>query len=282
MRTTHCSTQEHPPDSSRPKISVRRAAAILTFVVTMSAPPIGVAAIEAQQLVERPAATDRFDLAMTTLAANYSGVSIEQLVQSLTTPPRSEFETAAEYAARTPKLEAGALYAFVLTAPNLQIDYVPDREHFEIVFNEDRGVVYDLSRRLGSRAITIKRSDVLDRTYLGGNAFGANRTVQRYIADIYSIVFDRPGREATLTERTHRIELPVSRDRAELLKRRLRVLVICHGYAGPQPQVFEGSESSAPTLNSPSEVQTHYHYLQVGDVAAVWIFDGSTGEIFAR
>jgi hypothetical protein len=229
-----------------------------------------------------PATAGRFDQTMARLPANYIGDRIEQLIDSLRPPPKTEFETVAEYAARVPKLEGTALYAFVLDAPNLQIDYVPERELYTVVINEDLGVVYDYARRLGSRAITIRRSDVANGSYVGGNAFGATRAIQRYTADIYAIVHDRPGREATLTERTHRIEVPISRERAQQLKGHLRVLLVCHGYVGPQPQVFEGKESSTPTISSPSEIQTRYHYLQVGDVAAVWIFDALTGEILAR
>jgi hypothetical protein len=218
------------------------------------------------------------------LPANFSGDSIADIYVRFLPPPKSEFETAADYQARLPKPTPGHAYSFVMDVRDarLTVDYDAEIEQFRVSVREDYGV-HDGSMvrlRLDTRAIVVKQVVQADRSYVGQNAFGATRRVIERVEEWFAVAVD--GQPPGAANLAHTVRVPVGRDRAAAMKSRLAVLLVCQAYSGSQPQTFTAAEVSDPTISNPYDLKRRYNYLRIDGFIGIVVFDRTTGEVLYR
>lgn len=84
------------------------------------------------------------------------------------------------------------------------------------------------------------------------------------------------GRKETID--AIRFDIPVARQRAEVLKARIGALALCKLV---DPNVAEHFHHSTPKFDDPVEFWDHKDFIGV-ELLQVWVYDKSSGEILSR
>jgi hypothetical protein len=226
-----------------------------------------------------------FDMKATALPNGYRGNSLADLYARVTPGPKTEFETAAEYATRIEKAKPNPseVYAFLIEAPldsGPFITYDAESNEFELGIMEDYGVRDGFDKKL-TRALTIKKELVSGRRFEVNNASGARLIVTASSSNVYAIALEgnTPGPG---NERLHKIRVPISREQALTLKNRLGVLLLWQAYSGPLPQSFKGFSHVKATTSEPADTNTYYYYVRAGGLRGIVVYDLETGTVYSR
>lgn len=218
------------------------------------------------------------------LPIGFVGDSVRAVIDEVARGPKSEFETAAQYAARAKQLEPGRLLAFVL-APNDEsgpfVSYDAGAQQFEIRIWEQYGARKEFQNIFNVRPIIVTKRVLAEDSYRATNAFGATATVLRRRLETFAVAVEQPT-PGPGDERLHKMFIPVAQANAPAMKSRLGVLLVCAGYTGQRDQTFDGFESSEATLSGPYERTITRHYLMIGGLYSAWIYDSETGRILKK
>jgi hypothetical protein len=242
---------------------------------------------EARLNKEPPYATGVFNTSLTSLPAHFRGNSFMTLYkEAVMVGPKGEFETTAEYTARSKK-DVDTTYAIVLNASDLTAPpiYDADKETMSPSVRL-RSVFIGLGSRSEGQFHGYGQGYIVDfvpngqRQYPASNAFGASTVVTSTTSDTRAILPMGPlSTGATL-------EFKVPRAEAQQIKVRLKMLVIGSIASQQEPvigvdQGWNGFYATTATITDPSETFTHYYLLRM-NIADLWAFDSETGTVLAR
>lgn len=205
---------------------------------------------------------------------------------------KDEFETTEAFDARVAQATAALPVAVVLAAPNgsEQITYDADRELFEVgpyyfsmpySIGSALGYSWDEDSIVGSQnlALTVNTEETPDGTYVGENAFGATRVVER-VRRVEQIVFDRKADRygETLFAAGYReggpppvMMIPAPPDRARTLQGQFRAAALIVPRA---PFFATGHGRTTPTIQSLRDVSEETQVI-VADIRCVMITDAN-------
>jgi hypothetical protein len=218
-------------------------------------------------------------------------------------PTRDAFESSLQYNARMLAAESiplaggfasDSLLAFVFpTEERLHTDFLGDMA-LDLGYDADHQLLtvvmqnspMELKSEDEPAKLSIKWSDrtTSSSQYLGSNGFGATTTVYAENQTDYALAIPTKSTKFGLDSngsaiRPISISFTVSPEKARILNRRIRVLVICK-LVGLGP-VSQGETYHTPTMESPLQSKTITNYLHVIP-SEFWIFDIATGEVLAK
>lgn len=221
-----------------------------------------------------------FDEMQKSIQPNFKSNNIEALYQALAILPRDEFENTIEYEKRFNSVPKGR---FAFHVKDINVKYNSDTENFIIVPNTH----YSIIQLMGSEQyIELQRKTKSHGSFIGSNAYGATRRVDRYENYCWGIAIP----EISVYE-TFKFELPMKIDKAKIIKNRLKLLLIIDvgpGCVKPKQRLSSISDSlqkiatscspHTATIDSPSSY-IDYHFIITPNNVMYWIFDSGTGEI---
>jgi hypothetical protein len=124
--------------------------------------------------------------------------------------------------------------------------------------------------------------------YAASNAFGARTNVTAFTTKLYGIAFPVAmtwNGQSALTmgpmDYPLFVSFPMESSKAQLLSKRLRVLVVCTITTAPHAPVSNASDYASATFENPTTSNETYLYLHVRPTE-LWVFDSETGEVFAK
>ena len=221
-----------------------------------------------------PYSNELFDPTLPDLPPQFRGASLQQLTSAVATAPKGEFETTAQYEARTKPTLGGVIYGFVLEPGNAFLKYDADVQTFRLQIVLDFGVSIGYKRDYNSKALVISRAEVSRREYEASNAYGAKATVSSTHHNIYALL------PTNLRSNTITAEVPASLDVAPSLKPSLRVLAVFE-CSGASDAVVSGVYHLEPEISSPVETFHHYTYLR-GTLLSIWVYSQDSGRILGK
>lgn len=235
--------------------------------------------------LESAQAVARFDTTRSSLPPNYEGNSFMTLYRrAVMVGPKGEFETTAEYEARSKKHVEGT-YAIVLNVSDSSL-YDADKE--AISTSARMGAAF-IGARSEGHFENYRACYLVDFVFRGeshhpaSNAFGASTVVTSTTSDTRAILPVGPLSGAA----TFAFKLP--RADAPRIKPRLKLKMLLVGSIAPlqEPPVGSGSGGengfsfTTATISDPSESFTHYYLLRM-NVSDLWVFDPETGTVLAK
>ena len=199
---------------------------------------------------------------------------------------KSEFETTAQWRQRLEALKlrpiiggmnAQSIWAF--TVLFTKSTYDADRQVLD--------VFVDVSLNEGRATIIAKLDSKEDSSYLGTNAFGAVRDVSRSESTFHGIsltnsssfVLVKHKEDVRIYERTaFAVSVQIAADNAKELKDKLAALVVCRL---TDPFVEHRDTYEPATFRSPYSTTHHFRNV-VAQAIELWIFDQSSGTVYAK
>ncbi len=246
--------------------------AFLSLLILVSAQsPAGAPDVACASLVP-------FDTALTALQPGFRGHDLGSVLECGTWPMKDEFETTAQYNARLARLvhlPAVLAFPYDLDQSLRSLRYDADAARFELTVKKG-----DLKLR---DSVSLSHTKLLERTYAGGNAFGAVRTITRIEYRTLGVAL--PAREIGYRPPElvgWSFQIPIPLERARALKDGIRVLVVCEPDASlGRALVVENVDTLTPTISTPVDYEDNQYYLSVR-WAQVWVYDDRTGEILLK
>jgi hypothetical protein len=210
------------------------------------------------------------------LPSQYPGDSIDAVIARLTAPPKSEFESTAEFNARVAALRPNRTYSFWVDDQSIVKRYDADRQTLKVELPIRTCSRIGYAPNCNAPSILISTIDTGKRTYVGTNSFGVATQVASVSRHYYAL-FVKPQRTLSID-----FEIPMNADQAMEEKEFVHVLIS----VGPNPResaplIYQGSDSSAATLSNPIEIHDTYSYLGL-PIVAFWVADSITGHVFKR
>jgi hypothetical protein len=247
-----------------------------------------------------------FDIQVDKLAPGFTGHNIKAIFKDLVTKKdkavKGEFETTAEFEARLQRetqvpilgrLDRNGYFAFVINNSSGETFYDADSQVMTIAIALGSGsesIYKDSNKKALASHVEVK-----SEKYEGSNAYGAKATVTRNLGEYYDVAFQnysRFGVSRYIDSRTRSegytedafakdviiVRIPMDVALAREVKSRLKILAIVNLV---EPYTYEGSFYEKPTISRPDEYVIQYHFLNT-ELLQLWIFDESTGRIFAK
>ncbi len=241
-----------------------------------------------------------FDIEAKMLPANYRGHNLKLLHVEFSKllSPKGEFETTAEYEARTAatslkpvlgKVKADSLVALQITVP---FAYDADKGAYGASLFLSRESFYPeipsdspyKAFQFSSNFDTTKRLG----TYTASNAFGTEVVVSKSERTVYQLAMANPKEwrmdSYNRNEPSYwdgiflKLGFSIPRESAQAIKDDLRAVVVFQ----PAPPFATTSKSYwTPTIDSPSARTTH-HMLVPGKVKAIYIYNVKSGEVYKK
>lgn len=244
--------------------------------------------------------TQPFDLSITSLPANYLGHNLTEIYNRLAEVEKAsvkgEFETTEQFRQRIAteaskpliaSLNRQSIFAFVIAGFKLESKYDADQQMMNVKADLSRvrkGVGLDDESKMSLLwSITNRSND----SYTGSNAYGAQATIERKVADFYNIAFmnyEQFPVVKTFLYRDYVKDISFSADikmdvqKAMKAKENLRLLVACRLV---EPYTIEGASYSKPTISNPRENFFRSYSLNT-ELLELWVFDASTGEVYLK
>jgi hypothetical protein len=260
---------------------------LVAFALVAGALPLtafGVVPKHKSSAASGPLAQTPFDVSLDRIPGGYKANDFMAVFNKMRAPARGEFETTEQYRDRLTALTG----YFAFDAPAVA-NYKVDRGAFRIYLSEMRTYISSFKVRGrvivddhsgdglgGTRAIELKRHFGKGTGYLGVNAFGVKKQVERRTDTEWGVVTDIKGPflPSLLLEMTPQTAAEV--------KAFLRFLLVCHvAPLGNSALALESSEHLGPTIDSPFDVTVKHSYL-VADRVWLWVFDVRTGVVFGK
>jgi hypothetical protein len=243
---------------------------------------------EARSKKEPAYATGVFNASVTNLPAHYRGNSFMTLYKAaVVVSPKGEFETTAEYEARSTKHVDGT-YAIVLNVSDAP-PYDADKETLSTSVR--LGAAFIGSRSEGhvegySECYLVDFVFAGESQHPASNAFGASTIITSTMSDTRAILPTGPLSAGA----TFEFKLP--RGEAQRIKPRLKLKILVIGSIGPQQEPVidlgmtlgtgqNGSYATTATITDHSETFTAYYLLRM-NIADLWVFDSETGIVLAK
>jgi hypothetical protein len=256
--------------------------------------------VQTSQSVLRP-----FDISVDKLPPGFKGLPIKLIFEELETRSarvKGEFETTEEFQARTQREANAPVLGSLPIASSLAFR----------VKNTSGESVYDADNKLMTVAIALStpkkgvssidtmRALTVDyelqkSSYEASNAYGAKTQVEKHTGKDYDLAFNNyddfevvkyidtrtkeSGYSSDIFARdTYLVKIPMDIPTAKRVKEHLSILAVTRLVA---PYTFEGAFYKKPTMNSPDEYFVQYYQLNT-DLLEVWVYDETTGEVFAK
>jgi hypothetical protein len=258
---------------------------VLALAMVAANPQIKPAAKVSPSPSTSPYTTETIDPSVTSLPPGYVGYSIERFYKEHIQPAKSEFETEAQYKARTAISEPMGFYAFrmgslvgnAVDTGKPYVKYNAENPRFEITIRPK----YDLHlgtppRRTPTIVVNTTRSEFTKSE--GGNALGAKVEVTSWTAETYGLRADGlPGTSGLL------ISIPCDAPKAQAVKDNLGFLAVASPANGKEggPLTSSTKDFKEATIQYPQQVITNNHYVSV-DTLSIWVYDTVTGEIYQK
>ena len=229
---------------------------------------------------------------------HYQGNDLRKIadaVDHMATAEKGEYETTAAFNARLEGMKAAPLFgnisinspmAFVFPTahsrqslradPTLQSSYDADEGLMTVSLSADEG---NISEPLEATDLaTLVVWDMVSMSagyYHATNAFGVAATVRDSKGTSYGLALPLSSKSRLESG----VSFKVSPDRARILERRVRILLVCKVHE-PRPLVAKRWQH-APTLDEPYKSDSLELYLRAVPVKMV-IFDDETGEVLGQ
>lgn len=210
-----------------------------------------------------------FDLSTNKLPPRFTGENPAFLFKQLekAIPERGEFESTESYLRRIHSIDTNKMYAFT---DNLEksavssLSYNPDEQEWEI---KDSFISSIILRVVSSEM----------KSYIARNAYNTTVRVRRYLDVTYGV------RNNNKQFQSFDCVIPMSPEKAKLLKNRMRVLYICTLFSPPDNPgyLIYGEDYKEPKLSDPEEAHSYNYKLEV-NLKAIFIYDELTGEILKK
>jgi hypothetical protein len=170
--------------------------------------------------------------------------------------------------------------------------YDADRLILTVTIDLSDVMVIDDKNIKTQKGIQVAKADVKDLgTYVGSNAFGAERTIKKSQITEYMIVLNNPRDYKAYTDRAEKgtladylskgdikVELNLPPEKAREAKANLTVLFLC---SLAKPYAGIDFDHIAPKIDSPIDITTIKEYL-AGRIDEIWLFNRATGEIYQK
>lgn len=249
-----------------------------------------------------------FDDSVEKLPANFIGHDPKKLYETLAEKikEKDEFETTAAYEERIKRAATDPLFGQLVTQSAFAVSvnlgegaksvsmskaakYDADKELLQVNIFVDDGP-YDASVDFADKAASLYTDVAEDKTlgtYTGENAYGAKREIVKRERWLYNILINDAKRFKidtgdTLDSLPWLINLkfivPMNVEIAKSAKPNLRMLVI---FNLSPPYTKNETSYSEPKIDNPSEVTIHDYYV-CADVKSIWLYNGITGEVYAK
>jgi hypothetical protein len=221
----------------------------------------------------------------TSLGPGFLGHDIKTVVASIerSSPgAKSEFETTAQYETRKASFKAQLQQEYVFVN-DPSVDGHPTDD-----FDDIGMFTYDADAKLMRRKITMfgsSMANILLRSsttaagqYVGMNAFGVRKIINRYNKVVYSLAVKRSGGPVAIDSSDNwfiAVEIPMETPEAIALKSRLRIAFVC---TVSGQEIEHDDQITNPTVTEPTEIHWHVRSLPV-EINTVWVFDMRTGHI---
>ena len=233
-------------------------------------------------------------------AANDADAIYGLIKAKFPSPSKSEFESEAEYRARTEELaskpllggtKASDLFAFVLTGmPSAQAVSADLEEVFRNVDTSYNAEFQQLTVTLSSYTLAPtddqpsllwRTSSTLQGAYVGSNALGVKKRVSRWeqddtIISLHDLSWLSPDCAVKFGDIS--CAANVDAGTARLLSRNLRVLIVGHLVA---PFISAEKYVGEPTIDAPAEIHHFQKVLHV-QIEQLWLVDGMTGRVIEK
>lgn len=230
-----------------------------------------------------------FDPRITVLPTDFRGTDPVKLYINLYEKfgrPKDEFESSADYKTRLESekqlpvvgtIKVDDTLAFLIYSASVTSTYDADHQILHVQLDTDPG----------SLAFLLQTGRDNISTYEASNAFGAKTTVAKEDDTIVALdvqnskdfkfnKVEKPDATAAIG-----IDLPLNSSKAEAAKPRLSVLVVCKMAAGKTGYITSSTWRDAPTISNPVDI-TYKRYSILVKATELWIYDGKTGEVYAR
>ena len=230
-----------------------------------------------------------FDTNITVLPKGYKGDDIASIYNFLSNkyPQKDEFETKEAYESRINSTMPTVVLAFVrdrangLRWDNDWLEYNPETELMTINIHTNPS-----SRiRRSPNIIKIKRTEVINKSFIGQNAFGAKVKGSLFKAIDYGIYPDGGYRKITFS---------VKPEEGRVLKQDYGLLFIGkisptdkmgYLYFNPSTNLREiinsGVDSESATISSPYEIWDRNRFISL-NLMEIWVFNKKTGYIYFK
>jgi hypothetical protein len=218
----------------------------------------------------RAALPPPFDPAVPALPPHFEARGFPQLFRSLVVPPKGEFETGEQHAARRP-VPPPTVHAF--TVDEDPPDYDADAGLFRWRFTTHGN--------LQGRILTLDTTHGDLDSYVGSNAFGVTAKVIRSEHHRWGVLLPHQAHQFV------RLDVPVAPERAAALKERLRLLAVVRLRPDSAVEVSDpvrqhtDVDRTSPTLDHRYDTTIYRHDLRA-DLLALWVYDHESGEVLGR
>lgn len=217
---------------------------------------------------------------------------VRRIAGSPLSKPKSEFETAAQYAARMSAFrDKDFQYVFVIPnktdvyGTSQQFSYDADGQTLTSSVSFALMRTPEVASLPDHHGFLMIRADCPgERHYVGVNALGVRRNIARYYCDTYELILAdpngifEPSGEGGYEVSEAPIRLQMNTDQAQDLEPNLRIAIVC---TVTRPKVYEDFEREDATITNPSEYYTLARFIEIRP-DQVWVFDSRTGRIVSR
>lgn len=219
-------------------------------------------------------------------------ISAEDYFTAMSGPAitKGEFETSAEFEARTAAVQRPAASLVVIDTSPENFKYDADSEAFQFrIYNLETSGLYRTSYTLAGTTpnfggynygdpvdLKLKRIDTRRGEYLATNAYGAETSV-REVESVEYLIFDNKGRKKMTTtddlfserksfEMTN-LSIPVPRADAQAVKEGLMMVAYV---VGREPWTIESTTRSKPTRDVPIDLRMSFR-IAFADIQCVGV-----------
>lgn len=238
--------------------------------------------------------TEAVDLNSTNVGPDFKGHDIEAVVEAIQTShslsPKSEFETTAAYEARRDSVSNQPLFGSV--TPTSLFAFVFDSEIPQsplLGYDADSQIMMLRLRAMDHQfllesdqptlaTIPVKLSNVRSEKYLGSNAFGATREVEKISAEEYGLAISRDawffsGNKNNDLDFMYFFQVPL--DQAQAFKKEHEIVLICRLAA---PWLHRDVHGHDATLSDPNQSLIEERDLAVTPLR-IWVVNKETGAV---
>ena len=222
------------------------------------------------------------DLNAAHLPRNYAGIPFDKLFARLKHAPKSEFETEQQFRDRL-ALDPHVYYATAFRngadTSLVELKYAAEIQSFTAkLFPEPPTGTGSFD--LNQMCFQLDRTRAAIGSYVGENAFGVRRNVEK-------VVIDRPSvctGTASLIGYNGvdvPVSIPIPANQAPNIKPNLRFFLVFAPAVGPFGRQETGHSSLDPTIDSPVAGDMRYRYIWASEIQ-FWCVNGKTGDIYAK
>jgi hypothetical protein len=207
------------------------------------------------------------------LPPSYRGEPPARLFNVIRPSGKGEYETTAEYAARVSKVSSTP---FSVQITQARFGYDPDKRRMEVVIPASFTTSVGSNFRHYELETTFKAAG----TYIGENAFGVKKRIERSFAEKYLIVDVDDEKEYGLFE-DRKFGFPLEREAARASRDRLVLIALCSIDPETVAKNTDSADHFDPKIDRPLDIYLSEHSLAV-HIKGFFVVDPKNGAIVTR